>query len=372
MCALTIGILLVTSASQVVRRQVLALADPDNTPWPATSPYSSNADPVNLLVNGNMDELSFYWEYPNHYVAGGWNRWWIDGTVLPEYDDTRTARPHYDGAHAQVYFKWYGWNQAYIAGIYQVVENVTPCQPYRLTMMARNHTLDDVLPRARIGLDPIGTQLTSGPSSGAVAGLPGATVWSAEQTNLFVWEELATTAEPVGNKITAILYAAPKVPPDTSRAFYTDTFWDGGKLVASEFPNGLLPAPQQWNNNNFISNLTYRTEGTSLVVEWDTTTPASTQVWYRFITDTSPISPSITTYTYTVYFPLISKSIRPLLPTDLHTTLDTTPVTHHQAGIPNLQNGDRISFGVLSRRPSGTTCVTEGTYPNKIIDIALP
>ncbi|MCS7179721.1 MAG: hypothetical protein N0A03_10760, partial [Anaerolineae bacterium] len=53
----------------------------------------------NLLVNGNFDDPAypFYWRYPNHFVAGGWIRWWIHGTVLPEYDDARAQRPYYDG-----------------------------------------------------------------------------------------------------------------------------------------------------------------------------------------------------------------------------------------------------------------------------------
>ena len=128
----------------------------------------------NLLANGGL-EPPFYWQSPNHYIAHGWNRWWIHGTVLPEFDSSRTGRPFMEGESSQVYFKW-GVN--YTAGVYQVVENVMPCMPYRLSAWARNESLSGVIPRARVGIDPHGTRLTSGPSEGAVLTLPAATVWS--------------------------------------------------------------------------------------------------------------------------------------------------------------------------------------------------
>ncbi|MCX7949984.1 MAG: hypothetical protein N2509_07710, partial [Treponemataceae bacterium] len=142
----------------------------ETTDWPANLPVEAQGQTPNLLINGNFDELPFYWRPPNHFIAGGWARWWIDGTVLPEFDDVRTQRPYYDGGHAQVYFKW---GHTYEAGIYQVVSGLTPCVPYRFTMWARNHSLPGVLPHARIGLDPEGTQLTPDDWDSSVPRPPG-------------------------------------------------------------------------------------------------------------------------------------------------------------------------------------------------------
>ena len=98
-----------------------------------------------LLVNGNFEEVPFYWRVPTHWVAGGWYRWWSESTpTLPEFDDIRSWSPRpYDGNHAQVYFKW---GQSYEAGIYQEVSGLTPCTPYRLTMWAGNDSNDWGMP----------------------------------------------------------------------------------------------------------------------------------------------------------------------------------------------------------------------------------
>lgn len=321
-------------------------------PLPAP-PVEAQSRMPNLLVNGNFDELPFYWAPPNHHIAGGWMRWWIHGTVLPEFDDARTSRPYYDGGHAQVYFKW---GASYEAGIYQVVTGLTPCTPYRLTMWARNHSsLEGGLPRARIGLDPEGTQLTSGPEEGAVLGLPPKTVWSREQTALFVWEELAVEAEPLGTRLTAILYAHPDNP---GNGFF-DTYWDAGRLITSTYPGGRMPEPALWTPSGFITNVVTSTVLNALLIEWDTLAPASTQVWYNVVQPISPITP---TGPFTIYFPLILSS-----PSYAYATpLDTSLSTHHRAIIGGLEDGQIVQFVVVSRRLKNGACVTEVSEPRTV------
>ena len=135
--------------------------------YTVTRPAEALSD--NLLVNGNFDELTFYWAYPNHFIAGGWERWWLHGTIIPEYDDVNKPggvrqNIYVDGTHAQVYFKW---GVSYTAGIFQVINGLTPCRPYELTMSTRTHSLEGTHPHARSGLDPGGAQLTA---DGAVHG----------------------------------------------------------------------------------------------------------------------------------------------------------------------------------------------------------
>jgi len=324
--------------------------------WLPAPPAETQSFTPNLLVNGNFDQLPFYWRVPNHFIAGGWVRWWIHGTILPEFDDAR-SRPWYDGGHAQVYFKW---GATYEAGIYQVVTGLSPCTPYRFTMWARNHSLDGVLPHARIGLDPQGTQLTPNDDDCAVkTGLPPQTVWSREQTALFTWEELSVEAEPLGNRLTAILYAHPESPP-YGGPYYYDTIWDAGQLITSTYPGGRLPAPTSWTPSGFITNIVTSTVLNTLVIEWDTLAPASTQVWYEILPPPSPpISP---TGAFTVYLPLVMRA-----PTFTYATLlDVTPVTPHRAVISGLQDGQTVRFVALSRRLLDGSCVTEVSAPIEV------
>lgn len=321
-------------------------------------PPSVQTPTTNLLVNGDMEQLLFYWRYPNHYVAGGWIRWWIHGTVIPEYDDVRPTRPNrYDGDHAQVYFKW---GDSYTAGIYQVVSGVTPCTPYRFTMWARNHSLESALPHARIGLDPQGTQLTPDDNDCAVkTGLPPLTVWSQEQTALFTWEQLSVEAEPLGDRLTAILYASPWRPND-GLVYYFDTFWDAGNLTQVSFPNDRLPAPTSWTPSGFITNVITTSISGGVTIAWDTLEPASAQVWYNILTPTVPITP---TGVFTVYLPLVSKFAGNYA---FATPLDLSRVTQHQATISELEPGVTLEFVLLSRRPGANACMTEVYGPLRV------
>lgn len=322
-----------------------------------TRPTTALSD--NLLVNGNFDELPFYWAYPNHFVAGGWDRWWIHGTVLPEYDDVKgiRANTYVDGGHAQVYFKW---GNSYTSGIFQVVDGLTPCRPYELTMYARTHSLEGALPGARIGLDPVGAQLTP---DGAVHDQTPLyrSVWSREQTALFVWEELSVTAEPLGNSLTAILYASPV--PGSSDVHYFDTYWDAGALRPVPYSDGRLPGPIQ-PTDNFITGVNPLTTPTSLTVNWNLAGPAGTQVWYSTFTPAPPV-PITSTFliNYPVYLPLVQSN--PL--TFAHyTTLDYTTSAAHSATITDLSADQTVYFVVVARRSRGGACVTEYAGPYSV------
>jgi len=323
----------------------------------------------NLLLNGSMEELPFYWKKPNHFVAVHWYRWWIHGTVIPEYDDTRDTRPHYDGEHAQTYFKW---GQIYTAGLYQVVDNLEPCSLYQLSAWSRNHSLDDVQPHATVGLAPEGTPLTKNIDSGGVtSGFPPRTVWSEEQTALFVWEQLSVTTEATGTAMTAILYAAPR--PSDDRTHYYDSYWDAASLIQVPFPDDRIPMPDSWVNSSFISNVTteVNTNTLTLMIEWDTGMPASTQVWYDVTKPSAPVTPTI--FISETIIPPSSVAFLPLVAYNKHpssysskTPLDTTPVTHHYAEISNLQDEDTINFVLLSRHSDNGKCSTKVYGPLSI------
>ncbi len=324
----------------------------------------AQADNGNSLINGDFEEEDpethgFRWYPPNHYLALHWYRWWVNSwpsqPLIPEYDDTRPENrwPPVSGVHAQVYFKW-GSN--YLAGIYQVVENLTPCVPYEFSMYANSRGNTGTEPHARIGLDPQGTQITLDHVHNDLIGgqMPPLMAWSAEQTALFVWERLVTATEPLGTKLTAITFSNP-IYTGAQTPWY-DTWWDNGLLQQLSFPDGRLPEPTSW-NSTYISSVSHVINGDVLDISWNTTGPASTQVWYRIMRQSAPVTPTAS-MTNTAFLPLLISS-EPWQATPLN----ATPTTVHGvsiSGIEMLQSGDQIIVRVLSRRPGLDACVTEG------------
>ena len=315
-------------------------------PLPPLVESNSQEEP-NLLVNGNMEELPFYWEPPNHWVAGGWERWWI-GDVIPEYDDVRAWRPYrHDGDHAQIYF-WI-WPQGYTAGIFQQVA-VQPCTFYQFDMYGRNSSYNADY-HARIGIDPLGRKYSI-----HMEPFPADVVWSPEQTFHNTWGQHIVVTEAYSDHVTAITY----VSPDPGFPPY-DTFWDTGRLFQVQPPDGRLPAPDQLDSDGFITNVITSTSLDYLVVEWDTLAPASSQVWYSImdtttVTSTSPYTESV------IYLPLVLNNYGAIPTFQYFTPADQTQVTHHKARLGPFSAGDqKLQFIVLSRRMDGGDCRTSAS-----------
>jgi hypothetical protein len=307
----------------------------------------------NLLVNSSMEE-GFYWKYPNHYVANGWQRWWIGGAI-PEYDDVRAWRPHrYDGDHAQIYFRW---GRPYTAGIYQRVA-VRPCTYYQFSMYGRNHSNLSLNHHARIGIDPLGREYGLYMSS-----FPSGIVWSPEQTFFYIWGLHTVTTESRSDYVTAITY----VSPDSVYTTY-DTFWDAGALVELPPPPGRLPDPSNWESNEFITGVISYTQSENLVIEWETAEPASAQVWYQVHTpppsSTLPTTPTGTLLFPAIYLPVVMSSQTPAPPAySMYTPIDPSYLTHHQAVIKGLREGQIVEFVILARHLVDSTCSTSPSAP---------
>lgn len=317
---------------------------------------------LNLLRNASFED-GFYWKPPNHYVADEWNRWWIHGSNLPEYTDssTGTKRPHLDGNRAQA---WHIWDKTYTAGIYQVTHNTTPCTLYNLSAWSYNSSLPDAIPHARLGLDPDGTALTDGPSSGAILHFPPRTVWSRDLTTLYAWEQLSVIAESLGKDMTAILYTSPE-QGNRNKDYFYDTSWDAATLVQIPFPDNRLPEPTGWGTEDFIYNVKVTPYLSSVTIEWNTQAAASTQVWYEVVSSTLPVTQSIP-YSYTTFLPLISKPTKEAATFRFETKIDSSPVLHHQVTIHNLpdDNNVTISYVALSRYADENSCTTKATLPD--------
>lgn len=315
-------------------------------PWEEGPLQAQQTQVDNLLVNGDMEDYPFYWEPPNHWVAGGWMRWWM-GSVIPEYDDVRDWRPYrYDGDHAQIYF----WVWHYTAGIYQRVA-VQPCTFYRFSMYGRNHSAPGADHHARIGIDPLGRQYNT-IDDPAVSSLPADITWSPEQTFFYDWGLHSVTAESRSDHVTAITY----VSPDPDYAPY-DTFWDAGTLAEALPPDGRLPAPESLESDGFITNVITSTSLNFLLLEWDTPEPASTQVWYTTrVTSTASYTGSVM-----VYLPLILNGDMGGNFLPYTTFAHQTPVTHHEAVLGPFQSEQMVEFVALSRHLAGSECRTSAS-----------
>jgi hypothetical protein len=331
----------------------------------------------NLLLNGDMDQLPFYWRPHKDFVAGRWYQWWSDRFNLPEYIDG--GIPNHNQCYptpadglchnpvtgqynsSQGYIRW---GAAYDAGIYQPVAGTTPCLRYTFEIYNRN---DAANYHTRIGIDPTGWIITALGSSGPhncppdgnsqcpdpyIAAFPPTIIWSpAVNHPAYQWGPLSFTVEAVAHTISVWTRAT----PDGGNVSYS-TYWDNGSVIYTPFPGNLLPQPASPAPSGYIQPAASFNNGL-LTLTWNTADPASTQVLYEVtrapITGTVPLTNS-------TFLPLIRKTIERV------PFLNPTPVLQHSFSIPGLQVGDVVDYVALSRRVLGNGCVTETSGPMRV------
>ena len=332
-----------------------SVAKADPPPEPQAEPQAPLGGGENLLRNGNMEE-GFYWKYPNHFVANDWQRWWL-GEIIPEYDDVRPWRPwHYDGAHAQVYFKW---GVPYTAGIFQQV-TVTPCAQYQFNMYGRNHSNVYVNHHTRIGIDPWGREYGL-----YMTELPDDVAWSEEQTYYYEWGLHTVITESQAETITVLTYVSPD-------PYYTtfDTLWDAGSLFELPPSPARFSGPFIPDSNGIITAITTTTQSGSVLVTWKTSQPASSQLWYQVI-DLSPLPTPNPSLTQRRYLPMVARAMSPqpvsIAKYTLYTQADAYDTTFHQTVINSLWPRQLVEFIVMVRAPGEDRCYTFYSQPVQII-----
>ena len=335
----------------------------------------------NLLVNGDMDQLGFYWRPQNHYVADTWYQWWGDYNAIPEYlngghpyhnqcyprlplelchnDDTHT----YNSSQGYIL-----WGPAYIAGIYKPVDNVFPCTLYTFEIWNRNDA-DSSIYHPKLGIDPTGWIITrlgnspphNCPPDGAsvcpdpyIGGdydFPDSMVWSSNLTQAgLVWGKGSLTVEALNTTISVWTYVAPDADQVSK-----STYWDYGSLVQTPFPGNKLPEPESWTSTGAIYGVTTSYFGSDVIISWNTVWPASSQVWYNVTPgagNTTPID-----VTDTVFIPAVQKMVEPGMYSNI-TPIKAAPTTNHTAQISGLNDGDILTFVPLSRFPENSVCKT--------------
>ena len=279
-----------------------------------------------------------------------WRLWFLDGTDIVDCD------PDKDYVHSgpeSVKIRSFGWSPVdhQVAGLYQVIPGTTPCLTYQFQMYGRSRQKesDDSLTALQVGIEQTGWHPDS-ENDPAVHSWPSTMVWGTSHKYTSGYGPLVVTAEALNTQITVFTYA------DAYGGNSHKIHWDTGSFQEVT-PSDLVPDPDNptVNTSGIRSGPTVVALGSTwATVNWRTWNPASTQVYYRFISGPStPISPT-GTLSYTAYLPSISKPPSPWL----WTPLDTTPRTFHAESISNLLPGSTYEYFVASRGPSGGECVT--------------
>jgi hypothetical protein len=332
-------------------------------PGPSLSTQATAA--TNLLVNGDMDQLGFYWRPTNHFVAGMWYEWFWTGAI-PEFLDGgikyhNVCYPPPAGLctdnHSQGYIRW---GAAYVAGIYQPV-SVAPCTLYQFTAYNRN---DDNNYHPKVGIDPTGQVLPPyvppdgdnlplncppdghskcpNPGLHTPSDLPPNIVWSPEFDHAGgTWAAQSVTAEALSTTISVWTYAAPDNVGSVSRS----TYWDAASLVqvqsaSSRLLTGTLPAPSP----NFITGVTSSTTAIRANLSWQTSQPAVTQMLYHWVGDAAMtvVPPPVTSVSDFESF----------------TPVDSAALTGHSVRLANLHPTSIYDYAILARRVVAGTCQT--------------
>jgi hypothetical protein len=323
---------------------------------------------TNLLANGDMDQVKFYWRPTNHFVAGMWYEWFWTGAI-PEFIDggIKTHNQCYpeppsgkvcvDDMHnsSQGYIRWGG---PYVAGIYQPVQ-VTACSAYQFEAYNRN---DDVNYHPKVGIDPTGQVLPPyippdgnglpvncppdgyskcpNPGIESLSELPPHMVWSAESNPpKFTWVPISVTAEALSTTISVWTYVAPENTGSPSRS----TFWDYASLVqapSSKLTTGTLPP----NDNSFITGVTSSTTAIRANLSWQTSQPAVTQVLYHWVGNAS--------------MTLVPPPVTSVSDFESFTPVDSAASTAHSVRLANLSPTSIYDYAILARRVVGSACQT--------------
>jgi hypothetical protein len=145
-------------------------------------------------------------------------------------------------------------------------------------------------------------------------------------------------------------------------------------LVELPPPPGRLPDPIDWDPSETITGISTRMEPGQLIIQWQTTISASSQVWYRVHSATSPITSTGTLLTpaASVYLPLILACYEDGPKYPMYTPIDQSDLTHHQTTITGLEKGQLVEFVILARHLVGDTCRTSASQTVEVEYVVKP
>jgi hypothetical protein len=330
----------------------LSLHNPsfDNFFWYEFHARHAPTYPVGVwLPDGNWYTPPEIW--PTEGDTQDWRLWLEDGTALID------SAPDIAYAHsAPESVKMWPWDDdgRQIAGIYQLVENTTPCFSYKFRMhgYSRQEGPNDSLNGMKVGIEPTGWTLDPDHAPGVHDGdWPATMVWGTSRRYDSDFGPLEVTAEALDTRITVFTYA------DAVGGNSHKIHWDTGSL--EEIPLTVLvsdPDHPVGDDSWITFGPAVLAADTSARVEWNTSGMAVSQVYYREADVTSTLDSTSGTRvvpTHTTHLLFVSRPLGEWL----STVLDTTPKTAHLVIISDLLPGRIYEYYVVSRGVSGDACV---------------
>jgi len=275
---------------------------------------------------------------PDDDTAGGpqdWRIWYLDGSIpiLTWASNDEEATSTDKAIKSRTY-----WGSDYRAGVYQIIQNATPCLTYQFQMHGKFRPGDsgDVLQVLRVGIDRKGYY----PPDVAVHGFPSTTAWGTSHPEYSgYYGSLEVTAEAWGNTITVFTYAD---------ADGGEVVWDTGDLDEVTPPQIIDPDNPPYPSGINITSVI--TTSTTAQINWTTSAAALGQVYYQ--PASSGGTPS--TLPNKIYLPLVAHAG----PSWQVTTLNKTPTTSHSVTISGLDPGRKYTYIVASRGLDGGQCET--------------
>jgi len=280
-----------------------------------------------------------------------WRIWFQDGTDVLEADPETTYAQSVQGVQVRAYGD--SWNSGHhLGGLYQVIYNTTPCLEYEFKMnaQARYEPPHDQIPdpfptdwvnTLRVGIDRTGWHLAT--NDPAVHGdFPATTKWGESQKHYWEYGELSATAEAWADEVAVFTYA----DADGGRA--SRVLWDTGSFA--EVTPAQIYDPADYTVPNGIYSLSSSVAGSSVLITWNTSKDAISQVYYHSLPTASP--PPTTTYTNTVYLPLVVSNAA-----WQSTDLKKEPTSSHSFTLSGLEAGMTYEYIVVSKAyVSGDAC----------------
>jgi len=336
-----------------------------------------NAAPTSpSLHNPNFDNGDWYEfndRYQSSYPTGAWvpagsdmydttqdwRLWFMDGTDIVDCDPDPN-RKHSGTESAKIRsFTWSDKNRQ-VAGLYQVIEDVTPCLYYQFQMYAwsRQEGTDDWLAALQVGIEPNGEHPDSANNPAIHGDWPGGPVMGDSHAYTSGFGPLVVTAEALSTEIVVFTYA------DAYGGNSHKIQWDTGSFERTTSPDMVSdPNTVSTNLGQINSGPTAGIGRTGATVNWGTSVGALAQVYYRQVPASStPPPPSTDTLTRTVYLPSLFSALppSPWLSSDVNEAF----TSYHSVNITGLQPNTRYEYFVVSRGvetsidPNTDTCAT--------------
>jgi hypothetical protein len=318
-----------------------------------------------LLTNGNMDQMGFYWRPPNHWIAGAWFEWFSPQPFnFPEFGDGHERGFYHTFPSSE---RLQLWANDYAGGLMQSA-SVTPCVYYQFEAYGQSRPGSDnpppvaVASHMRVGIEPFGWKsgrtITHYDPRLEPDQFPSTVIWSPEATHNFEFAPYRVTAEALSDTLTVILYSYPEVNVEGG-VIWNDTIWDTASLVQVPRPAGtLLDGADIPEPDRFIGTVTATVVPGQAVVAWETAGEAYTQLLYRVGNKTRPIS-ATTLLVHSRYLPVIGYD---LIPESMRATPpDYTPVRQHTVVLSGLPQDYSLTFVALSRRLGEGACITSAS-----------